>query len=86
MHKEPIKFRFITSGRNSSLQQLSVAVGLCLKASLQVAKNYSNYSNNFHWRNDFYVIDNNSDVLDFMFENNFISGSKSISTFGKCTK
>jgi hypothetical protein len=81
MHKDPIKFRFITSGRNSSLQQLSVAVGLCLKASLKVAKNYSNYSNNFHRRNDFYVIDNNSDVLDFMFENNFISGSKSISTF-----
>ena len=81
MHKDPIKFRFITSGRNSSLQQLSVAVGLCLKACLKVAKNYSKYSNKFHRRNDFYVIDNNSDVLDFMFENNFISGNKSISTF-----
>ena len=80
MHKDPIKFRFITSGRNSSLQQ-SIAVGLCLKMCLKVAKNYSKYTNNFHRRNDFYVIDNNSDVLDFMFENNFISGNKSICTF-----
>ena len=29
MHKNPVKFRFITAGRNSSLKQLSVAVGLC---------------------------------------------------------
>ena len=81
MHKDPIKFRFITSARNSSLQQLSEVVGLCLKTCLKTAKNYSNYSNKFHQRNDFYVIDNNSSVLEFMFENNLNSGNKSISTF-----
>ena len=81
MHKDPTQFRFITSARNTSLQQLSQAVGLCLKGCLKVAKNYSNYSNKFHQRNDFYVIDNNSSVLEFMFENNLISSNKSISTF-----
>ena len=81
MHKDPVKFRFITSARDSSLQQLSVVVGLCLKGCLKVTKNYSNYSNKFHRRNDFYVIDNNSSVLDFMFENNFITSNKSVTTF-----
>jgi hypothetical protein len=81
MHKNPIKFRFITSGKNTSLTQLSVAVGLCLQRGLRIAKNHSKYSNNFHRRNDFYVIDSNQDVLDFMFENNFMSGRKSITTF-----
>ena len=70
MHKNPIKFRFITSGRDSSLKQLSVAIGLCLQ-----------YSNFFHRRNDFYVIDNNQDVLDFMFSSNLEPGRKSVSTF-----
>ena len=81
MHKNPVIFRFITSGRNSSLQQLSVAVGLCLQRGLKIAKNHSKYHNKFHKRNDFYVIDSNKDVLDFMFNNNMCAGRKSICTF-----
>ena len=81
MHKDPIKFRFITSGRDSSLKQLSVAIGLCLQRGLKIARNHSKYSNFFHRRNDYYVIDSNQDVLDFMFSNNLESGRKSVSTF-----
>ena len=81
MHKDPIKFRFITSGKNSSLTQLSVAVGLCLQRGLRIAKNHSKYNNKFHKRNDFYVIDSNQEVLDFMFQNNLCAGRKSITTF-----
>ena len=81
MHKNPVKFRFITAGRNSSLKQLSVAVGLCLQGCLKVAKNHSNYVNRFYSRNDFYVIDSNKDVLNFMFENNLMHCRKSVSSF-----
>ena len=73
MHKNPIKFRFITSGRDSSLKQLSVAIGLCLQRGLKIARNHSKYSNFFHRRNDFYVIGSNQDVLDFMFSSNLES-------------
>ena len=81
MHKDPVKFRFITPNRNSSLQQLSVVVGICLQTGLKIVKNNSKYLNKFYDRNDYYVIDSNKDVLDFIFENNNISGRKSISTF-----
>ena len=81
MHKNPVKFRFITSGAQSSLKQLSIAVGLVLQKGLKVAKNNSLYVNNFYPRNDHYVIDSNSDVLDFMFDNNLYSGRKGLTTF-----
>ena len=42
-HKNPIGFRYITAGYNSSLKQLSVLVGICLKSMLHSAKNYSNF-------------------------------------------
>ena len=47
MHKNSIKFRFISSGRDSSLKQLSVAIGLCLQRGLKIARNHSKYSNFF---------------------------------------
>ena len=81
MHKTPTKFRYITSGKCTSLTQLSVAVGLCLQRGLRVAKNQSRYNNKFHRRNDFYVIDSNVDILDFMFNSNLCSGRKDITTF-----
>ena len=48
---------------------------------LKIARNHSKYSNFFHRRNDFYVIDSNQDVLDFMFSSNLKPGRKSVSTF-----
>ena len=80
-HKNPIGFRFITAGYNCSLQQLSKQLSICLKSMLHSAKNHSQYQNKFHTRNDFYIIDNNVPVLDFIASNNIQDGHKSISTF-----
>ena len=80
-HKSPIGFRFITSGAACSLQQLSKHVGICLKSLLHSTKNKSLYDNKFHSRNDFYVIDNNEPVLDFINSNNLKKGFKSINTY-----
>ena len=80
-HKNPVKFRFISPNRGTSLHELSVAVGLCLQRGLKVVKNDSKYRNNFYNRNDYYVIDSHNEVLDFIFDNNNVSGRKSISTF-----
>ena len=80
-HKSPVGFRFITSGAACSLQQLSKYVGVCLKSLLHSAKNRSLYDNKFHSRNDFYVIDNNEPVIDFIHANNLRKGSKSINTY-----
>ena len=85
MYKDPIKFRYITSGAQSSLKQLSVTVGLILQRCLKIAKNHSAYHNRYYPRNDFYVIDSNSDVLQFMFNSNLYSGYKSLTTFNFST-
>ena len=44
-HKNPLGFRCITAGHNSSSKQLSVLVGICLKSMLHSAKNFSRYKN-----------------------------------------
>ena len=48
---------------------------------LHSSKNKSNYDHRFHNRNDFYIIDNNEPVLDFINMNNTMSGVKSINTY-----
>ena len=74
-------FRFITSGAACSLQQLSKYVGICLKSLLHSAENKSLYDDKLHSRNDFFVIDNNEPVIDFIHANNLRMGSKSINTY-----
>ena len=81
-HKTPIGFRVITSGSSCSLQQLSIYLGICLKSMLHSAKNKSVYDHKFHSRNDFYIIDSNEKVLDFLYNNNTCKNStKSINTY-----
>ena len=81
-HKSPVGFRFITSGNSCSLQQLSFYLGVCLKSMLHSAKNKSLYDHKFHCRNDFYVIDSNEKVLDFLYTSNTCNNSsKSINTY-----
>ena len=80
-HKKPVGLRYITSGSSCSLQQLSVYLGICLKSMLHSAKNRSIYDNKFHVRNDYYVIDSNEPILDFLNNNNVNKGFKSINTF-----
>ena len=80
-HKSPVGFRVITAGNSSSLQQLSKYLGVCLKSMLHSAKNRSLYDNKFHARNDFYIIDSNENVLDFMCSENTYKSFKSINTY-----
>ena len=80
-HKSPVGFRVITSGNSCSLQQLSIYVGICLKSMLHSAKNRSLYDNKFHARNDFFIIDSNEKVLDFLCSDNTHKGRKSINTY-----
>ena len=80
-HKSPVGFRVITSGSSCSLQQLSIYLGICLKSMLHSAKNKSLYDHKFHNRNDFYTIDSNEKVLDFLCSANTRKGSKSINTY-----
>ena len=80
-HKTPTGFRVITSGSMCTLQQLSKYLSVCLKSMLHSAKNKSHYDHRFHNRNDFYIVDNNEPVLDFINMNNTISGFKSINTY-----
>ena len=60
---------------------LSVTIGLILQRCLKIAKNHSAYHNRYYPRNDYYVINSNSDVLQFMFNSNLYSGYKSLTTF-----
>ena len=80
-HKSPVGFRFITSGAACSLQQLSKYVGIFLKSLLHSAENKSLYDDKFHSRSDFFVIDNNEPVIDFIHANNLRMGFKSINTY-----
>ena len=80
-HKSPVGFRVITSGNRCSLQQLSVYLSICLKSMLHSAKNKSLYDNKFTARNDFYVIDSNENVLDFLCTDNTRKSFKSINTY-----
>ena len=57
-------------------------VGTCLKSLLHSAKNKSLYDYKFHPRNDFYVIDSNEPVLDFINSNNLLKKCfRSINTY-----
>ena len=80
-HKNPTGFRFITAGNACTLQQLSVYLGICLKSMLHSAHNKSKYDHKFHNRNDFFVIESNQPILDFICRDKYTKGKKSISTF-----
>ena len=84
MHKTPPKFRYITSGVNSSLSVLSEHVGKCLKTLLKAAKNQSNYENKFNGFNDFFIIDDRKEVvelMEMMNANRRKGGRKKVSTY-----
>ena len=60
---------------------LSVTIGLILQRCLKIAKNHSAHHNRYYPRNDYYVIDSNSYLLQFMFNSNLYSGYKALTTF-----
>ena len=83
MHKTPTSSRFITSGKFSSLSELSEKVGLCLKMLLVCARNNSSYESKYEkHKKNYFIIDNNSDVTRFLERsNNLKEKHKSIETY-----
>ena len=84
MHKTPPKFRYITSGVNSSMSLLSEHVGKCLKALLKSTKSQSRYENKFNGFNDYFIIDDRKEVvelMEMMNANRKRGGRKKVSTY-----
>ena len=81
-HKEPVGTRFITSGRNTVINELSKYVGIGLKHLLKIKKSQCRFLQRCNQTNKFYIIEDNIDIIKYMNENNlFNNDSKYIKTF-----
>ena len=81
MHKNPIGFRFITAGRDTILQNLSISVSKCLKLLLKTANMSFNYKIK-GIENHISIIDNRNKVINFInLANNSNGDRKCISTW-----
>ena len=82
MHKIPVNFRYITSGRDTVLSSLSEHVGLCLQALLKLDKANSKFLHKYHDYNDFFVVDNRNPVLEHIaYANGSNTKNKSVKTY-----
>ena len=72
-HKYPVDFRFITSGKNTVINTLSKFIGICLKHLLDVEGHHSKLLHKFDGIKDYYIIDNNKEVIQFMKESNSLN-------------
>ena len=84
MHKIPKKFRFITSGRNTLLSNLSENVGMCLKLLVKFART------SFKYRieeidNCIFIVDNRNKVIDFLDKSNQDCSTKCVSSWDFAT-
>ena len=80
MHKNPVKFRYITAGRDTFFSKRSIAVSKCLKLLMKTARNSFQY-NIKGLKNCNFVIDNRENVTAFLDQSNNTSGRKQISTW-----
>ena len=81
-HKNPIDFRFITSGRNTVLNELSKVAGTGLKAMLKLEKTNCKFIHKFDGIKNFYIIEDNKEIIRFMVESNLQNqNEKHIKTF-----
>ena len=74
-HKTPIDFRYITSGRNTIVHKLSNIIGSGLKSMLKLERTNRRHIHKFDEINDFYIIDDNQEVINYMIVEN-INGNK----------
>ena len=83
MHKNPVSSRFITSGKYSSLSELSAKVGMCLKVLLNSSKNYSRYDSKYKkCLKNYFIVDNNAEVIKFLENSNKLKHKhKSMATY-----
>ena len=80
-HKEPIEPRFITSGRHTSANELSKLLGIGLKSLLNAQRTRSKFQHNYDGIRDFYIIDDNKPVIQFMKESNLKNNYKNVKTY-----
>ena len=80
MHKNPVKFRYITAGRDTFFSKRSIAVSKCLNLLMKTAKT------SFHYKikglkNCNFVIDSRDKVIEFLNQSNNTNDKKQISTW-----
>ena len=81
-HKNPSGFRFITSGRDTSLSYLSKTVGQCLLGLLKIDKSTSKFVHKYKNYHNHFIVDNRDPVIDFIkWANGNSNNRKSIRTF-----
>ena len=81
-HKSPIDFRYITSGRDTVLNELSKYAGIGLKTMLKLEKTQCNFEHKFDGIRNYYILDDNKEVIKFMVESNLLNQrAKYIKTF-----
>ena len=81
-HKTPVDFRYITSGRDTIVHKLSNIVGTGLKSMLKLEKTNRRHLHKFDEIKDFYIIDDNQEVINYMIIENIMGNkSKTIKTY-----
>lgn len=80
-HKNPIGFRFITSGKHTYINGLAKVLGICLKSLLDAAKTHDNFHSKFSSIKKYFIIDSNKNVIKFMNTANLMNIHKSLHTF-----
>ena len=81
MHKTPSKARFIVAAPICSIKQLSKAVTTAFKIFFKLIEKYNKISSFFSGVNTFWVIQNNSPVINSVNQLKKRSAAKSITTF-----
>ena len=81
LHKTPPSQRFITSGRNCTIQPLSIQIGYCLKTILNIIRSNSKFQFKKSKINRYSIIYNRRPVTNFIQFSNKSVGGKSVSTF-----
>ena len=81
MHKYPIKARFIIASPKSSIKPLSKAITSAFRLFYKQIENYENKCRFFTGVNTFWVIQNNSPIIDAMKKLNTRNKARSITTF-----
>ena len=80
MHKSPVKFRYITAGRDTFFSKMSITVSKCLKLLMKTAQTSFKY-NIKGLKNCNFVIDNREWVVEFLNLSNNNNDRKEISTW-----
>ena len=81
-HKTLTEFRFITSGRHTVINTLSKKIAIGLQSMLKLEKTQCKFNHKFDGIKNYYIIDSNKEVIDFMIVSNLLNpGNKYIKTF-----